>query len=159
MKRSYCLDTGVFINSWSKNYPIDLFPSVWDHLDKLCRDNTVFVADVVAEELFRQEDDVSQWLRDRSKIIIKKTQDDIFQMKEIVNQYPRLTSEGGTRSGADPWLIAFAFRRKATVVTEEQYSGRLNKPKIPDVCHDLELPHMNTIELLRVTGYRELARS
>ena len=152
-KLSYCLDSGVFINSWSKNFPIDVFPSVWAHLDKLCRDNVVFVVPEVAEEVKRVDDGVSKWLKERKKIIARRTSDDVYQTKEIINRYQRLTAEGSSRSYADPWVIGYAFQRKATVVTEEQYSGSLHKPRIPDVCQDLELPHMNTIGLLRATGF------
>ena len=154
MTPTYCLDSGVFINSWTKHFPIDVFPSVWNHLDKLCRDNVVFVPPEVAKEVYRIDDGVAKWLRARRKIIARPSDEIVLQTKEIINQYQRLAAEGSGRSGADPWVIGYAFHRKAIVVTEEQYSNNLNKPKIPDVCDDLQMTHMSTVGLLRSTGFR-----
>ena len=154
MSKIYCLDSGVFINSWTKNFPNDLFPSVWNHLDKLCRDNLVFTTPEVAREVYEGGDDVSKWLKARKYIIAKPTEEILHQLKEVMNSYPKLAAEGSKRSAADPWVIAYAFHRKAVIVTEEHESGNLkNKPRIPDVCRDLQLHWMNTVGLLRDTGF------
>jgi hypothetical protein len=154
VKYSYCLDSGVFINSWHKNFPPDIFPSVWDHLDKLCRENIVFTLPEVAQEIYPRDDDVAKWLKARKKIVVRRNDDIIWQMKEIMNSYPKLAGEGSGRSGADPWVISHAIYRRATVVTEERESGSLNKPRIPDVCSALQVVSINTVDLLRATGLR-----
>ncbi len=153
MTKIYCLDAGVFINSWTKHYPIEVFPSVWKHLEGLCGSRRVCVPSDVASEVAVGDDGVWQWLKEHKKIIAKPNDDIILQMKEIVNRFPRLTAEGSTRSAADPWLIAHAFIKGGILVTEEQPFRNLNKPKIPDVCMELQMPYTNTVGLLRDTGY------
>lgn len=154
MTTLYCLDSGVFINSWTKHYPVEVFPAVWNHLDQLCQANRVFVPDDVAKEVAAGDDGVSKWLKDRKKIIVKQNEKVILQMKEIINSYPRLAAEGSRRSAADPWVIAFAMIKHAILVTEEQPSGNIKKPKIPDVCIDLDIQYTNTVGLLRATGFK-----
>jgi uncharacterized protein DUF4411 len=150
----YCLDSGVFINSWTKHYPPEVFPAVWDHLDKLCQAGTVFVPDEVAKEVAAGDDGASKWLKARKKVIVKPNENIILQMQQIVSLYPRLTAEGSRRSAADPWVIAFALIKHAILVTEEQPSGNVNKPKIPDVCLHIDLKYTNTIGLLKATGFK-----
>lgn len=156
MTTSYCLDSGVFINSWTKHYPPELFPAIWAHLDMLCRAKLVFVPSEVAKEVYDGDDAVAAWLKERRKVVVRPNEDIILQQKEIVGTFPRLTAEGSTRSAADPWVIAFAFKRDAVLVTEEQKSRNPNpgKPKIPDVCDVLGVKWINTVGLLRETGFK-----
>ena len=153
MTKIYCLDSGVFINSWNKLFPMDVFPSVWGHFDRLCHSKSVFVPEQVAEEVSKGDDDVWKWLKIRRKSIIKTDQNIINQVEEIIAHHPRLTAEGGKRSAADPWVISFALTKRAVVVTEEQASGKLAKPKIPDVCWNLNVECINTVQFLRATGF------
>ncbi len=52
-------------------------------------------------------------------------------------------------SGADPWLIAKAMTTGATVVTHEvlNYDAK-RKFIIPNICEQLDIPFLNTFELL-----------
>lgn len=43
-------------------------------------------------------------------------------------------TRGMVGSGADPFVIALAKARKASVLTDERPSNSLERPKIPDVC-------------------------
>ena len=49
------------------------------------------------------------------------------------------------RSGVDPFVIALAMVNQGTVVTEENATGNIAKPRIPDVCDALGVPCLTLI--------------
>ena len=40
-----------------------------------------------------------------------------------------------------------------TVVTEENATGNMNRPHIPDVCSDLGVPYLNLMEYIEAQGW------
>lgn len=51
---------------------------------------------------------------------------------------------------ADPWLIAFAMRNNWTIVTyEKSQPDRKNKIKIPEVCNQFNIRHIDPIRMFR----------
>jgi hypothetical protein len=145
----YCLDAGVFINSWIKHYPIDVFPSVWECLDELLKSGIAFVPREVYEEVERGGDDVHEWLSKRRSAVVEPDEPVILLVKQIMKDHGRLCHGKPGRSGADPFVIAHAKVVGASVVTEESISKKPIDPKIPDVCNALGIPVMNTVSLLR----------
>jgi hypothetical protein len=54
---------------------------------------------------------------------------------------------------ADSWLIAKAKALKLTIVTEERsHPQKRNKIYIPDICGIYDIPHINTVGLIRALG-------
>lgn len=66
----------------------------------------------------------------------------------ILAAHPRLVGNGGGRNGADPFVIALAMVNHGAVVTDETFSGNLNKPRIPDVCQALSVPCMTVMDFV-----------
>jgi hypothetical protein len=54
--------------------------------------------------------------------------------------------------GADPFVIAAAQAQSLFVVTGEKSSS--GRPKIPDVCDSLNVPHLNFLRMLQREGWR-----
>ena len=63
------------------------------------------------------------------------------------------SKQGGRRSGADPFIIALAMVNNGTVVTEENATGNMTKPHIPDVCGDLGVTCLNLMEYIEEQGW------
>lgn len=70
---------------------------------------------------------------------------------ELLGKYPRLVDTLKNRSHADPFVIATAMFRKATVVTGE-LQGTERRPRIPDVCQAEGVPCINFLQMLRDFG-------
>ncbi|MGH9792915.1 MAG: DUF4411 family protein [Candidatus Acidiferrales bacterium] len=71
-----------------------------------------------------------------------------------MSEYPRLVDTKKNRSGCDPWVIGLAQSRSLTVVTAEKATKNLARPKIPDVCTDLNIPCVDVLGLFRSLGWR-----
>ena len=54
--------------------------------------------------------------------------------------------------GADAWLIAQAAVDHGTVVTREVPEPQSQKPKIPDVCKQFDVPWISLTNLMRTLG-------
>jgi len=73
---------------------------------------------------------------------------------ELLSDHPRLVDTHRNRSQADPFVIATAEYLEATVVTGETPRGKLDKPKIPDVCRHRGTPCISFLDMLREIGWR-----
>ncbi len=152
MTYKYCLDAGVFINGWHKHYHKDVFPSVWTHLHKQLSEGVAFVPHEIYNEVLRVDDEASRWLKVRKHCVRRETTEVMAHMKYIMRTYPRLVEQRTHRSGGDPFLIATAFVDKSIVVTEENFAENPSKPKIPDVCKDMQIECIKPLEFYRRTG-------
>jgi hypothetical protein len=153
----YCLDSSVFINSWTKHYPKDVFPGVWDCFHGLMAADQAIIPHDILEEIKRGGDELYGWVDwHAANSIIKPDERHIRACKAIVQAHRRLleTKKNRSGSGADPWLIAHAQVAAAIVVTEERASNQIDKPKIPDVCSAMSIECISTVELLRRCAFR-----
>ncbi|WP_026963091.1 DUF4411 family protein [Alicyclobacillus herbarius] len=152
----YCFDTNVFINSWRTAYPPDVFSSFWEKIDSLIRKEMVIAPTQVLSELQRGGDDLFTWVKEREHIFVETDEHIEEVVSDIVNTYrdrflPKTVHDG---IWADPYVIALAKAKNGIVVTQEALVGpNQTKIKIPNVCVDLGIKYINTIELIRREGW------
>lgn len=148
----YCFDTSSLIECWTRSYPPDIFPGVWDKLNDAVAHQHVLSAEEVREELKRQDDELVKWITDRPYMFV--TLDEPIQVatSAVLRDHPLLMKATKNRNGADPFVIATAQVRGLTVVTEEQ-GGSANKPKIPSVCTALDVRCIDVLTFLREQGW------
>ena len=124
--------------------------------------------DTASEEGMRVNS-MRSWLKNSevdtrlSLLSLDKDDSDAVQqtMVRIVNGWPswhavRRLNNTGSFGPADPWVIAYAYPYQGVVVSEEKprASGR-GDVKIPDVCEQLGVRHVNLLELFRVEGFTD----
>lgn len=149
----YCLDANVLIQAWQKYYNPKFCPDYWKVLIELGNQGTIFIPEVVYEEITRTEDDLSKWLKG-SKIPIKKISEPVtICLQKIYSNNPthqNLVDNTKARSLADPWVIAHALHENATVVTKEEKVTALssNKIKIPNVCDNMGIKWINDFQFI-----------
>ena len=66
-----------------------------------------------------------------------------------MSRHPRLVDTRKGRSGGDPFVIAVARVRNLVVITAENATGKLDVPRIPDVCADLGIRWIRMLEFFR----------
>ena len=146
---TYCFDTSVFINAWQRDYPPDVFPTVWSNINQLIADYRIVTPEEVRIELDRKDDAVLKWALYRAHVFIPIDASIQLVVKEILDRFPRLIDTRKGRSGADPFVVALARIRGLSVVTYEKATGNLDKPSIPDVCNALNIEKIGLLELAR----------
>lgn len=154
----YCIDTSALLQAWRRDYPPDIFKSVWDQVDRLANDGRLSSPDEVLYELKRGGDEIYSWAEARKFIFKKPDAQVVDVVKYLVHRYrdkkfvPSISPDG---FWADPYIIAMAKVYGLIVVTGEKPAGpNSKKVKIPDVCQDLHIEWINFLELIRREGWK-----
>lgn len=150
----YSFDTSALMDGWVRNYPPDVWPSLWVRMDGLVSAGLAFTSDEVFRELDRKTDDLHAWVKERPGMVVAVDPDHIVRTKGYLARWPRLVDSKKGRSGADPFVIALAEQRGLVVVTGETASGSLDKPRIPDICDYLGIRRTNFLGMVREQGWR-----
>jgi len=159
----YCVDTSSFIEM-EKNYPKDIFPNLWQNIEKLCKDRRLIAPNEVKKEIEKGDDDLKKWIKSENikKIFIESDESQFKHVKEILKDYDFLSKSGKDGPNADPWLIALViekmneqqenlFKDEYIVVTEE---SKVRNDRIPYVCRAYNIECINLIELFRNEGWK-----
>ena len=144
----YCIDTSAWMDGWVRDYPQDVFPTLWTNLEEHVEDRAIVSSEEVYIEIAKKEDGLHDWIKDRKEMLIpieSEIQEIVF---ELLSTYPRLVDTKRNRSQADPFVIATAEYIEATVVTGERPSNNLTSPKIPDVCNERDIRCISFLEML-----------
>jgi hypothetical protein len=151
----YLLDSNTYIQAKNFYYGMDICPAYWDWLDQQFQLGTVASVDMIAKELKDGNDELAQWVKDRPEHFIKNDDDETQSVfTEIVQAVVSGDYNPGNRDNflakADPWIIAKAKTIGATVVTHESLlAPNTRKVKVPNICHQFDVPCLNTFQFLR----------
>lgn len=114
-------------------YPKQNFPAVSVVIEDLVVQGRLLSVDDVFLELDAQDDEVAAWAQAHRAVFLPLTEEMQQKAREILSSHPTLIDLKKRKSSADPFLIAAALLRGATVVTQEKRSGGPPAVKIPDV--------------------------
>lgn len=145
----YCADTNVFIDAWVRSYPIDILPTLWRNFERLILEKRLISPYEVKRELEKKTDPLLDWAKQQEGLFQPDEEDMQRVLLEVMSRFPLLVESKKNRSGADPWVIALAKVRHATVLTQEQFSSNPAKPRIPDVCQAFSVPFVDLLTLIR----------
>jgi hypothetical protein len=145
----YSLDTSSLIEPWHRLYPPDVTPRLWDELlPDLIAAGELRAIQEVRIELEQQDDALLAWATSQTGLFVEIDADVQIAVKEVMRQHAKLVDINSARSGADPFVIAFALVNGGIVVCEEKPRSPIN-PKIPDVCSSLGVRCMKMLDLIR----------
>lgn len=139
---------------------MDICPAYWDWLDQQFQGGLIASIYMVGRELREGNDELADWVRQRPTHFINNNDS---QTQAIFADIAQSVMEGdyntGNRDGflakADPWIIAKAKVIDASVVTHESVvAPNARKVKIPNICHQFDVPCLNTFQFLRELNAR-----
>jgi hypothetical protein len=146
----FCVDTSAWLDGWQRHYPPDVFPTLWTKLDQLVSAGEIVSSEEVYVELERKADDLHGWVKARKEMLVPLTAEVQEAAAGLLSEYPRLVDTLRGRSKADPFVIATAMQIEgAVVVTGEIATGRLDKPRIPDVCRARGINCITFLQMIR----------
>lgn len=158
----YLLDSNFFIQAHRANYPFDVVPSFWNKIKELAHQNQLISIDKVKEEIFRNDDDLTNWCTNNlSENFFKDSTTAISEYQSLVNWanskndhfQQRAIDEFLDNDAADAGIIAYAMNQNIPLLTHEKSEPeRKNRIKIPDVCIDHGVNYFTTVEMLRNLG-------
>jgi hypothetical protein len=157
----YIIDSCSIIDLF-RLYPADVFPKLWEKLDKLIKKDRLISHKFVLQELSKRSDNAYRWAKNKKIMFKDITPQQIEIMKDVASKFPELI-DPDKDIDADPWLIALALEREKqrkliprieikVIVTEEKFKP--NKVNIPFVCQKLGIEYTNLIGLMRKEGWK-----
>ncbi|MBE8523537.1 DUF4411 family protein [Amycolatopsis sp. H6(2020)] len=150
----YSFDTSAILNGRRDQLPPAVFSTLWQRIEGLIAEGTIRSVEVVRDELGKRDDDANTWARAQSGLFVPLDQSIQIATRQILQAHPKMMGTGGGRNGADPFVIGLALARTGVVVTDETFSGNLNKPRIPDVCKAVSVPCVNLVGFVQAQGWK-----
>jgi hypothetical protein len=151
----YCIDTSSLITAWRFVYPPDIFPAIWTQLDELIKQHKLISAKEVLLELKIGADAIYDWANARDYMFLESDETVQRVVTDIINKYPTFIPDYSPHGiFADPYVIAISSVKKLILVTNEKASGAgAKKPKIPNICRDLNIECIDFLSLIRREGW------
>ena len=157
LEKCYLLDTNFFIQA-CRYYPQDIFPSFWDRLQQVIEDGTIVIHETVLEEIFKNEDELTKWIKSTPKFKKVKINELIFSKYLGMCEWARDPRQNYSQSAisefednhrADAWICAECAVSGHILVTNEKYSNTRAKVKIPNVCQAFNIEYMSVFDFMR----------
>lgn len=165
----FVIDTSCLVQASRIYYPFDIAPSFWDFLKQEFHKGTLLMINKVKAEIDRGNDALSQWVQTEipSNIHIDCNTDSgilanyarIIQWASTHPQYsPLAKSDFAEFEHADPFVVAAAMQttpQVSTIVVSQEVSaiGSVKNIKLPDVCNQFSVIHIDTFAFLRAVGF------
>jgi len=156
---SYLLDANVFISAKNLYYGLDFCPAFWDWLVHKGNSGSVFSIDKVADEIEAGRDELSDWARDHSHALFRRTPPALaLQFTQVstwaTGQQYTPAAINTFLQAADFYLLAHALAGNHVVVTLEVSRNSAVRIKIPDACIGLGVRFMTPYQMLRIEQAR-----
>lgn len=152
----YCIDASALIDL-GKYFPRKVFPTVWEKLEQLIREDRLFAPDEVFREV-EKDDVVGPWAKQNKKMFGKPNQEQIDAAQDVVSRFPSLAKPGRFGPAADPFVVGLArlegeklshsllgSQAKCVVVSGDR--------GIRHACASSGIPCVSLIELFQQEGW------
>ncbi len=157
MSKMYLFDANILIYPHRQCYSFDIAPGFWSQLVEKAP-NTIVLIDRIRDEIYRNEDDLSNWLKKYGHCFIFKSSADKNvheSYKKIINlvvedkQYKE-SAKRTFADRADSWLCAHALAYDYILVTQEEYAPESkNIIKIPNICVMFGIEYIDLFQAIK----------
>lgn len=153
--KGYCIDTCALIDLWRRHYPPDVFPGLWEDIEKLVNEGLLIAPREVLEELRGVDDEILEWAKRHGRMFLALDNSQLREVARILERSPGLIDSNKDTPEADPFLIALAGAMGWAVVTSEKpRTSRNAPPKVPDVCRSWGVNCISLVEFFREQGWK-----
>jgi hypothetical protein len=161
----YIIDTSCLTQAHRVYYPFDIAPSFWNFMKQQFAAGQFIYINKVADEIGRGNDALTSWAQTE---IAPALELDCHADANIMGHYGQIMIWGNGHaqynalakqefsdfSNADPFVVATAIEQSAIVVSQEISAPQSQKSiKLPDVCNQFGIQHIDTFTLLRSYGF------
>ena len=145
----YCFDTSTFIELWNVTHRQKTFPSLWKDIEIIITAKKIVSSVEVLNELQMRDDDLFAWAMKNKQGFLPIDQAQIEELRKIYSEIGDIGHKGRTFD-ADPWILALARSKNASVVSSEKHTGDRGNPRIPDACKFLNIPHLRSSDVFEI---------
>ena len=149
----YVFDAGPLIDL--KYYPREIFPSLWENLQKMADSGQIISCSEVFREVSESGDEASQWAEQNRKIFKRPSLGEQEIIQKILLKHPELIRKRNRLAGravADPFVLSCAKFHGITLVHAELYKA--NAHGIANVCEELAIKNISLKDFFLENGWR-----
>ncbi|MEO8007786.1 MAG: PIN domain-containing protein [Betaproteobacteria bacterium] len=153
---TYVFDTSAFIVL--KNFYPATFATLWSRIDALVANGSIASVQEVFNELhnYNDADFIQDWAKQHKVVFAKPSNAELLVVQKIlaIPHFQVLIGNKAILKGtpvADPFVVAAAKIKGATVVTQEGLKP--NAAKIPNVCEEFEVPCIDLQTFMTQQGW------
>ena len=151
---AYIVDADVLIRAKNQYYGFEFCPAFWDWLIQENENGRVFSIDKVGAGIVSGNDGLANWASKLTSNFFLESSTDLYDALKDVSDWVILqdyehTSIEEFLKNEDYYIIGHALAGRHIVVTHEKRTNSKKKIKIPDVCFGLNVPCIDSFEMLR----------
>ncbi len=160
----YLVDANILVEAYKRYYSFDIAPSFWQALKVKADAGVVVSVDRIQQEInsYGEDDQLKTWVNTEiNSCFVTTDDDDVIEAYREVIEWAQDQEQftGAAKSEfatvGDSWLIACAKAHQYVLVTHETYNAEIRKRiPIPNVCRALNIPYINTFNMLRNLGVK-----
>ena len=167
-QESFVIDTNCFIKPYKQYYDFVFESDFWNELEKHIKKGSIILIKSVKDEIITSKDELSDWLKELNVKALSERND-----AEIVKNYQKIMNYLNDRSVfsqkaqeewishkiADPWVIATAMVKNATIITFEVKSypnkkQQIENVKIPNIAEHFGIKTADLFYMMRVLEFK-----
>lgn len=156
----FVVDTNVLITLMAYYPPNNpTFNAIWDEIEELIKQENMFSTSYVYDEIVRysgKDDRLRKWAKAHKGQFFIPDNPEIWQLAQnIMKKFPDFADKKKLQTGepdADPFLIALARSKGATIITQEKDDP--NKTKIPMVAQHYDIKCIDLFEFFEKRGLK-----
>lgn len=150
----YVIDTCALVDLWRRQYPPDVFQTLWGNLESMTGDGSVIAPKEVLDELAAHDDDLLKWAKRQGRMFVELDGNIALMLKKVVTENRGIVDALKEKAQADAVVVALALATGRSVVTSEKPGSSVARPKIPDVCHTYGVECFSLLEFFRRMGWK-----
>jgi hypothetical protein len=148
----YLLDSSALFDL-KRDYPVSIFPSLWDNFNDLCQNKIIVAPREVLREIKKGNDELLEWADNFDEIFLEPTDEEVEILQEVMGYYPdRVIQKYGTSIWADPLLVAAGKHYHIPIIQHESIDP--NQFKIPTVASKLDVRCIRLVDLFDEQSWR-----
>jgi hypothetical protein len=148
----YCCDTSALIDL-RRRYPPKVFGALWTAIEDLIAAGRLMAPREVLRELEKGDDEMYKFAKKHPAMFVDLDGDQQHLLAEIVTAFPKWVDTDTDRPVADPMVIALARHASLAnggatrIVVSHEMPGGKGATKIPNVCQQYSIQHVQLVEL------------
>jgi len=148
----YLLDSSALFDL-KRDYPISIFPSLWDSFNNLCQNKIIVAPREVLREIKKGNDELVEWAHNFDEIFLEPVDEEVEILQQVMSIYPaNILQKYSTGIWADPLLVAAGKYYNIPIIQHE--STDPNQYKIPSVAARFGVRCIKLIHLFDEQSWR-----
>ena len=148
----YLIDSSALFDL-KRDYPIYIFPSLWEKFNGLCKSKIIVAPKEVLREIKKGNDELVQWADAFDDIFLEPTDEEVGILQKVMKLYPqKILEKYGTGVWADPLIVSAAKHYNITIIQHE--TNDPNQFKIPFIAANFGVKCIKLVGLFDEQSWR-----